>query len=162
MSISNAVETLVVAGVAPALAVFGAALGITSHYSEPITEYLNRTETAFLRYAQEDSSGDNLGNIRRWSSQIHNAHTYRDSQKRCFNVTGAGAIGWVFSYIAEGMGANIMFTSPFGVPTPFGFKIMAIIAWSVAAYEAIKIIKKFGVRPEEAISEEVETPTEAD
>jgi len=163
MSLSAALDSFVAVGMAPAVTMFGGAIAFASYYGSAVSDYLKQTEQAFLNHSSRDNDEDAARTVRSWSTQIHNAHTYRNAHGRCFQVAASGSLAWLVAYIASFAGVgSAVFTSPFGVPASFGIKILAVIAWGAAGYDAIRVIKRFGVRPDEVVPEEVESHVEAD
>jgi hypothetical protein len=154
----------VISGLAPALAIIGVSFGFASHYGEPVSDYLKQTEREFLAYAKSRENNDESSrSLRNWTNELHSAHAYRDAYGRCVKVAWAGAFGWFVAYIARigGVGSFI-FNSPFGAPPSFGIQIMAVLALGIATYDGIRIVNKFGVRPEEVVTEEVGEYVEAE
>jgi len=163
MTVSSALENFVIAGLVPAVTLVGGALGFAAYYRKPVKDYLQETEKAFESFAQKTDEGDSVQSLRSWSKQMYKAHTYRNAHGRTVKVTGAGALGWILAYSTQTIDlGRAAFSSPLGVPTPLGLKILAVLAWTAAIYYSLLIIKKFGVRPEEVVAEEVEKPSKAD
>jgi hypothetical protein len=141
----------------------GLALAFASHYGIAVSKYLKETERAFLNHAAARGDEETARSVRSWSTQLHNAHSYRNAHGRSIRVAASGSIAWIVAYVAQVAGVgSAVFASPFGVPASFGIKLLAVIAWAVAGYDAIRVINKFGVRPEEVVSEELKKPAEAD
>ncbi|WP_152421850.1 hypothetical protein [Halorubrum saccharovorum] len=163
MTVSSAIDTLVIAGLAPAVTLVAGAFAFAEYYQKPVMDYLKQSEVAFQSFAQNNDGEDSTQKVRNWSKKMYEAHTYRNAHGRTVKVTAAGALGWVLAYSTQILDlGSVVFSSPLGVPAPLGLKILALLAWIVAIYYGILIINKFGVRPEEVVEEEVDNRSNAD
>jgi hypothetical protein len=154
MSLRAALETVVVFGFVPAATIVALGFTLSSHYSEAVSENLIEKENALITQIK-DEERDPPANVRTWSRAFQTAHNYRDIHSRSFWVSIWGAFSWFGSYLTEiAQFGQFLFTSPLGVPADTGLKILAILAWGVWVVYAIRMIRRFGVRPHENVSEE--------